>query len=127
MRTASSSQRGSSCRSRRGLSSPRRLGPACPSRSSSPPSTRPCPPRDAASPPLLDPAGAEPRPHHPSVVALLLAPARPPHVARLRLRDLPRHGHALLLAHQFDGHRFTRLVGAQDPHRVGGEIGRAHV
>src|SRR5712692_2084517 len=120
MRTASSSPRGSSWTSRSGPSWPPRAGPACPSRSSSPRSTRPCPPRDAASRPSLDPAGAEPRPHHTPVVALLLAPARPPHVARFGLRDLPRHGHALLLAHQLDGHRFTGLVGAQDPHRVGG-------
>src|SRR3989442_6451559 len=121
MRTASSSPRGSSWTSRSGPSSPPPAAPACPSRSSSPRSTRPCPPRDAASPPLLEPAGAERRPHspyHPPVMALLLVPARPPHVTRFGLRDLPRHSEAPLLAHQLDGHWFNRLVGAQDPHRV---------
>src|SRR5439155_292748 len=121
MRTASSSRRGSSWTRRSGASSPPPAAPACRSPSSSPRSTRPCPPRDAARPPLLEPAGAERRlhyPYHPPVVALLLAPAGPPHVARFVLRDLPRHGEALLLAHQLDGHRLTRLVGAQDPHRV---------
>src|SRR2546425_6615325 len=112
MRAASSPRRGSSWRTGPGASSPPRAAPACQSRSSSRPSTRPCRPRDAASPPLLEPAGAERCPHspyHPPVVALLLVPARPPHVTRFGLRDLPRHGEALLLAHQLD------------------EIGRAHV
>src|SRR3989442_8893024 len=121
MRAASSSRPGSSWTTRSGASSPPPAGPACRSPSSSRPSTRPCRPRDAASPPLLEPGGAErcpPSPSHPPVVALLLVPARPPHVTRFGLRDLPRHGEALLLAHQLDGHCFTRLVGAQDPHRV---------